>query len=98
MIRLHHHHSLLRMVLAAGLLFVAVDCGSSGSDSQSGSSGPVFTECPAYRPPPPVACTLQYDPVCGRLSDGSTRTYDNDCNACADPEVQGYWKGSCPQQ
>jgi hypothetical protein len=40
------------------------------------------------------ACTLEYAPVCGFKTDGTTETYGNGCQACADKVV--YWEtGEC---
>ena len=36
------------------------------------------------------ACTLEYMPVCGFKSDGTSQTYGNGCQACADKV--DYWK------
>jgi hypothetical protein len=49
-------------------------------------------KCPEVRPD---VCTMDYDPVCGRLSDGSLKTYSNACNACTDPFVNNYYLGEC---
>ena len=75
----------------------------SGCDSDSNSSGGtiggngsyVFLECSTERSPSPVPCTLEYDPVCGLRNDGSSRSYDNDCVACTDHKVNGFWAGDC---
>ena len=48
--------------------------------------------CPEVRP---EMCTMDYDPVCGSLSDGSLKTYSNGCNACSDATVTSYSKGAC---
>lgn len=40
------------------------------------------------------ACTMEYDPVCGYLKDGSSQTYSNGCVACS--AGADYWtKGEC---
>lgn len=48
--------------------------------------------CPEIRP---EVCTMDYNPVCGQLSDGSFKTYSNGCNACVDPKVISYSQGEC---
>ena len=48
--------------------------------------------CPEERP---EMCTMDYNPVCGQLSDGSFKTYSNGCNACSDPKVISYSQGEC---
>jgi hypothetical protein len=53
-----------------------------------------FVDCTNPRP---RACTQQYDPVCGRLQAGVTRTYSNACSACSDGKVNGYYPGACDE-
>lgn len=45
--------------------------------------------------PRPQICTNEYNPVCARLKDGTTRTDATGCTACSDPEVVGYKMGAC---
>jgi hypothetical protein len=40
-------------------------------------------------------CTGWREPVCALLSDGSRRTYPDECAACRDPAVAGYDEGRC---
>lgn len=63
------------------------------SDSDSRTDDPGFTSCTEPRP---EVCTLDINPVCGFRIDGSTRTYDNGCNACSDFDVDVYRPGECP--
>jgi len=42
-------------------------------------------------------CTRHFKPVCGVFSEGGSKTYSNDCTACADKAVQGFNKGECVQ-
>lgn len=42
-------------------------------------------------------CTREYMPVCGKLTDGTARTYSNKCVACSDQAVRGYTAGACPE-
>ncbi len=46
--------------------------------------------------PRPHICTMEYAPVCGRLSDGSHKTYSNGCTACADKNAVKYTNSPCP--
>ena len=48
--------------------------------------------CPEVRP---EICTMDYNPVCGSLSDGSIKTYANGCGACSDRNVNSYSAGEC---
>jgi hypothetical protein len=72
------------------------------------ASGLCLSACPADMPPDtaqialvkcpetrPEMCTMNYDPVCGILSDGSSKTYANGCNACSDLRVMSYARGEC---
>jgi hypothetical protein len=45
--------------------------------------------------PRPEMCTQQYDPVCGQLSGGDSKTYSNWCTACSDKAVESYVPGEC---
>ena len=45
--------------------------------------------------PRPQICTKEYNPVCARLKDGSTRTGATGCTSCSDSEVTGYTMGAC---
>lgn len=85
-------------LLLLGLMIIMSGC-DSGNNSSGGTTGGggsyIFMECPAGRPSGPVPCTLEYDPVCGLSNDGSSRSYANDCAACSDSKVNGYWAGEC---
>jgi len=59
-------------------------------------SSPVAAEFVACTDPRPTICTADFTPVCGQLAGGSSKTYSNACNACADPAVSGHVPGSCP--
>ena len=48
--------------------------------------------CPEMRP---EMCTMDYNPVCGSLTDGSLKTYANGCNACSDQNVNSFSQGGC---
>lgn len=45
--------------------------------------------------PRPEICTREYNPVCGTLKDGSTKTGATGCTSCSDTEVVGYKMGAC---
>ncbi len=70
----------------------------------------LFVACSAAPPPPPPVslagqcpeprpqvCTMEYDPVCGQLTDGARSDYSSPCNACAHDAVVSYQKGVCEQ-
>lgn len=75
--------------LCIGSLTVLTGCNGGSS---SGGSGATLTLCSNPRP---EICTLDWTPVCGATSTGSTKTYANACNACSDKEVVGYVSGEC---
>lgn len=78
------------------LIILSFGCDSDDGGTVGGVENSEITECPSNRPPPPVACTLEYVPVCGLKTDGTSQTYSNGCNACADLNVVSYQMGSCP--
>ena len=53
----------------------------------------VFVECTTRT----TMCTREYSPVCGKLTDGTRKTYSNKCVACGDHAVVGYSPRACPE-
>ena len=47
--------------------------------------------------PRPQVCTMEYNPVCARLDDGSQQTYSNACGACADSRVVAWRERACDE-
>lgn len=45
--------------------------------------------------PRPQVCTMEYNPVCAVLGNGSSKQYSSPCNACADDAVKSYLPGAC---
>jgi hypothetical protein len=72
-----------RWFVFVSILFVAA-CGVS---SQPQADAEQAIKCPELRP---EMCTMDYNPVCGNLADGTVKTYSNGCNACSDPSVTSY--------
>ncbi len=73
--------------------FIAVLLASAcGSPQQLQTAKMEPVNCPEPRP---EMCTMDYNPVCGNLSDGTFKTYSNGCNACSDPKVASYSQGEC---
>jgi hypothetical protein len=82
-------------ILAAVVLLLAGPGVWIGCDSDSQSLGRTEVVCPFPKPPGPVPCTKEYDPVCGQMSDDLAVTFGNGCEACADPRVISYTSGPC---
>jgi hypothetical protein len=77
-----------RWFLMASFLFFS----ACSPTHQTASIDMATLTCPEVRP---EMCTMDYDPVCGRLSDGSFKTFSNACNACTDQQVYSYYPGEC---
>ncbi len=67
-------------------------CTSNPASNEPADATAGLSVCPEERA---QMCTMQYDPVCGVLEDGSKRTFSSDCVACSNPSVAGYEKGAC---
>ena len=48
---------------------------------ESGGAIEALTICHELRP---QICTMDYQPVCAKLEDGTFKTYSNGCTACTD--------------
>lgn len=76
----------MRKILAMAMMLILSACaGQPVTDS---------TECPQPRP---QVCTMEYNPTCAVLQDGSRKEYSSPCNACADEAVSGVLRGPCPE-
>ncbi|PCC66814.1 Kazal-type serine protease inhibitor domain-containing protein [Nannocystis exedens] len=75
---------------------VAATAGETASPStppRPDDSTTVFVECTTRS----SMCTREYNPVCGKLTDGSRKSFSNKCVACGDHAVVGYSPGACPE-
>jgi hypothetical protein len=82
----------LFIILSAMAIGAAVSGCTSDSDPSTADSGPSLTFCTEPRP---QACTREYAPVCAQLDSGTSKTYGNACDACADSSVVGHRPGPC---
>lgn len=57
-------------------------------------SAPGWQACEGERP---MVCTMIYDPVCGRQTDGALDVYASPCNACADVAVTAWHPEPCEE-
>jgi hypothetical protein len=83
----------IRLLILALLGTIGSACSSSPQKSDDGTAEVPVRSCAEPRP---EACTMEFIPVCGHLYNGELKTYDNACNACADPAVSGRQPGPCP--
>jgi hypothetical protein len=82
----------ISQILMPGLVVLVSACATTPSD------GPAMgTAAQACEEPRPQVCTMDYRPVCARLSDGSVKTYSNGCSACGDASVSSWTEGACPE-
>jgi putative hemolysin len=74
--------------------------GCIAPEDATGGEQTGFIACPTEKPTGPIACTLEWMPVCGKiiLNMGDTvyQTFGNKCGACAAMKVIGYTQGECP--
>lgn len=78
----------MKKILFIPLLLITA-CGSA---QKAETAKMESVKCPELRP---EMCTMDYNPVCGNLSNGSFKTYSNGCTACSDIEVLSYSEGEC---
>jgi len=85
--------ALRRSLLAFGLVLLVSGGGAQQpADKPPPQPPPGVTACTNPRP---QACYMIYRPVCGTRTDGTRRTYSNDCTACADQSVVNHVSGPC---
>ena len=84
--------SMTIFAVTAVCVATAAGCAKSPTHAEQADNRVGYVACTEPRP---EACTMQYDPVCGEITDGRTKTYSNACSACSDPLVNGYSNGAC---
>lgn len=89
--------NLLIIYMLYGLFFVSTLTSYSAKSSPANDTvaKPGITNC---LKPRPQICTMEYRPVCAKLTDGSQKTYASACSACANPNVSGHIPGKCPEE
>ncbi|MEK9655995.1 MAG: hypothetical protein VW202_09840 [Halieaceae bacterium] len=88
------YESVKRCLLPAMLLLVG--CSGVGPAQDPAASYPAaeWQACEGERP---KVCTMIYDPVCGRRTDGALDIYASPCNACADVAVIAWHPEPCEE-
>lgn len=89
--RRNHFFFLLLLVLSSQM----TGCNVVMPDREGGAPrGDDWQACEAERP---KVCTMIYDPVCARRSNGEVADYASPCNACADVTVTGWHPETCEE-
>ncbi len=95
----HRRHS-PRLIVPFLLTVLLTTVGCNNNEAQqeppeSGAAAPVTAALTLCTEPRPEFCTMDYNPVCGSLDGGGTKTYSNGCSACSDSAVTGWIAGAC---
>jgi len=80
------------LALITACLVVTGGCATVSQIAGTDDAADGLIVCEELRP---EICTMDYNPVCGVLSDGGVKTYSNGCSACSDQNVTGYRMGAC---
>jgi hypothetical protein len=89
-------YMLLKLLLPLSLSLLIVACASD--EQKNDINEPGALDLIICEEPRPQICTREYNPVCGSLKDGSTRTGSTGCTSCSDPEVVSYKMGACSKE
>ena len=85
--------NILRISLLVVVSTLAISCASY--EEKNDINEPGALDLILCEEPRPQICTREYNPVCGSLKDGSTKTGSTGCTSCSDSEVVGYTMGAC---
>ena len=89
---------ILRSFLLVSLSLLSVSCATSYDEKNEINNEPGALDLILCEEPRPQVCTREYNPVCGTLQDGSTKTGSTGCTSCSDHEVMGYKMGVCSKE
>ncbi|MDO8862616.1 hypothetical protein Q6D67_12975 [Haliea sp. E1-2-M8] len=84
--------------LAVILILLLAGCGASQPSAPLPEPEPGVNPLVQCSSPRPQVCTMEYNPVCAQLADGTVSVYSSPCNACADDSVTGYLPGACADE
>ena len=88
---------LLRSLLLVSLSLLSIACATT-ADEKNEYNEPGALDLILCEEPRPQICTREYNPVCGTLQDGSTKTGSTGCTSCSDTDVVGYKMGVCTKE
>jgi len=89
---------LLRSLLLVSLSLLSIACATTADEKNEFNNEPGALDLILCEEPRPQICTREYNPVCGTLQDGSTKTGSTGCTSCSDSEVVGYKLGACVKE
>ncbi len=84
-----------RALSVCGILASVLVGGCADSQLHEAESNESSSNVVRCTEPRPRLCTLQYDPVCAELKDGTWQSYASACAACSDADVISYRAGAC---
>ncbi len=88
----------LRSFLLILLSLLSIACATTVNEKNEFNNEPGALDLILCEEPRPQICTREYNPVCGTLQDGSTKTGSTGCTSCSDPDVVGYKMGACVKE